>query len=571
MGYNSAWRPTSNWRAGVLTILALSLSLSLFSDGKAFGQQEKLKAARNCLQQALLAAREVQDEARRAELLMDVGLALASSDDTDGAHAIAREIGDDERAAAVLTSIGLAHARRKNHPAGQAALKDAEQRADKVADENARRLLRHWIVQGYLDLADDENASRIAAKFRGKYDWAHANIQLARRRLAAGDEQSANAVLAKIAAQFRPARGYEESVLGLVVDLYLETDSVEEALAMARASPRGGYERCRALQAVAEHQSKKGAVEAAALTFAEAFAAAGEIESRNGVRELHMASVVFAEAKSGQLANAVLRLEQIPDGHHKVKAATDVAVAQNKAGNQAAAKATLREALAMVERHLDDVGTADTFVIVAKSQMAIGEKEAAAEAFARALQAARLVTPGSFRSLDFVAIAEAQLNLGDQKSAEATLRENVALTRRIEDLESRSEECEQLTKGAIRLGFRDLAKGVVHDVLLPTLSLRSPNDWSETALLMAVAGSFSDAYVAARKATEGSFRAAGIRNVAAYQALADGPDVPKSLAEKETDPLARCAIYLGTALGLMKARGIDVEHHYGATLISELD
>jgi hypothetical protein len=80
----------------------------------------------------------------------------------------------------------------------------------------------------------------------------------------------------------------------------------------------------------------------------------------------------------------------------------------------------------------------------------------------------------------------------------------------------------------------------------------------DAARLLAQAGDFAGGYEAAKKVGGGaSFRAYGMQIVAAYQTMAQGSAAALTFAEKESNPVLRCGLYHGIALGLLKVRGVE--------------
>jgi hypothetical protein len=146
----------------------------------------------------------------------------------------------------------------------------------------------------------------------------------------------------------------------------------------------------------------------------------------------------------------------------------------------------------------------------------------------------------------------------------------VRLADAVEDKKTKAEELREIVQGQIAAGFTDAARMTLDRHFLPLLPLEEQDSYvlEKIVLLLAQAEDYANGYAISQK-LEGDYRISGLLTVAACQAMAKGPDAPMAFAEKERDPPVRSAVYLGTALGLLKAKGIEVRNHYGLTLIEE--
>jgi tetratricopeptide (TPR) repeat protein len=567
------------------TIVLASISFLFFTniDLSAIGQEKEPSKIQDCLKKAFDAAREIPEKSERIHLLMEIGLVQAASGDVGAARNTVKEMNDTDpvqaliyadSVASVLTEIASAQAINGDIPGAKATLKEAERKSEEAGKGRSQDLLLHGIIEIYVKIAQDAEAARIADSFTSKMDWGYAQVNRIEGLLAAGQRNEAKAVLATLAAKFSNTSEYVDMFVGSIWEsiwtLSLQLDNVEGALAMARAIPNVRFERCRALEAIAIHQSKAGKATAAA-TFAEAFQAARDINDKEGVCETQMYRVVVAQAKAGFLAEAIINIELIPSGGAKFNAMVGVATMQAKAGNQAEARKTLDAAIRLMEKKLDNDPSA--LVEIAACQAEIHEKEAAINTVAKALDAVRKIEmTGWDRAYSLGCVAEVQAKIGDRQSAEKTLEEAVRLAGAITDEKSRAEEVQEIAKAQIAAGFMDAAQATLHNILLPILlqkSIQSEHSDQDAVLLFAKTGNYFDGYAIARTFGECYCKVRAFATIAAYHAQFKDPDHPTAFAEKERDPLARSAMYLGTALGLLRAKGIKIRSQDRLLLIEE--
>jgi len=180
----------------------------------------------------------------------------------------------------------------------------------------------------------------------------------------------------------------------------------------------------------------------------------------------------------------------------------------------------------------------------------------------RAFQAACEVDyEGALRALYFTHVAEAQTQIGDRAGTKRTLDEAIRRARQDCDAEYKFEEVRDLAKAQIALGFPDQARALVRELLLPVLPSKyaGADGCEDVARLLAQTGDLAGGYEAAKKVGEGaSFRALAMWIIGAHHTMARGPAESLSFAEKESDPVLRCGLYHGIAIGLLKVGGVEV-------------
>ncbi len=533
------------------------------SSGSKCSQQEgQAVTAEDCLRKAFEAARAIQDRSVRRQLLDWIGRDQACAGDLAGARRVVAVIEDDNGAAMLLAAVAEFQVKRGDRDAAKETLAEALKRGDRV-DPQHRRELVNRIVEGYVAASDLDQAIAAASRFPDELDRTYAKIKIAKAHLAAGRHSEAGKFVHEaVAAYWRNSSNWDfQNMAYTLWPLYLKVGEVAEALEFARAIPARNYDRCRALCEIGEHQGKTGDATAASATLAEAFEAARQIEGGDGVIENHMSWVVYSQMAVGDVGGASKTLQRMPDGHFKALALGDMAIARAKEGNRSAALSTMKEAVEVARRIQDEGLKARTLAPLAQSWSQMGEKAAARETAARAFKAACEVDyEGALRALCFTQVAEAQTQIGDPAGAQKTLDEAVRRAREDCNTEDKFEELRDIAKAQIALGFPKQAGTIVREVLLPLLPLNGAGSDGcvDAARVLAQAGDLAAGCEAAKKIGEGArFRAHAMQIVAAYHTMAQGSAAALTFAEKESNPVLRCGLYHGIALGLLKARGVE--------------
>jgi tetratricopeptide (TPR) repeat protein len=565
----------SDWRfRHRVVILAGTLLLIPGISRPSLGQDKQIETVRQCLEKASEATRAVAERPQRNYLLAEIGLAQAASGDVAGPRTIIKQIDEPESAAALLTAIASAQAKKGDFSRASETLREAEQKALELDKNFWQKDLLHGIIDVYARIGRSDDAARVSSLFSDQINWAQAQVDIVEAQLAAGRRPEAKKTLTDVTAKFRRTLDvFDLSVWEDVCSLHLKLGDSDAALAIARAIPAGHLSRCRTLLAVAEHLGKTGKPAAASATFAEALQAARQIDNKDWVRESSMSDIVVAQVQAGGLAEAIKSVEQLPDGDSKVSAMTAVAAAQSKAGNQAAARRTLDAAIRVVEQKVRGYQQSLAFTEIALCQAGIHEKEAAAATIAKAWKAACEVDVlGWNRATCLGSAASAWAKIGDRPSAEKAFDEAVRLARSVSHWKIRADEALEIAEAQISVGFKHAAEITLRQVVLPVMPVE---DWdlyypnTKVVFLLAQAGDYDNAYALSRRFEEYQQRTSQFLTVAAYHTLAKGPQQPMAFAANERDPLLRTAVYLGTALGLLKASGVEVRHYSGLTLIEE--
>jgi tetratricopeptide (TPR) repeat protein len=532
------------------------------SDSKSSQQEARTVTAEACLQHAFEAARAIQDGSVRRGLLEWIGRDQACAGDLAGARRVVEVIEDHNEAAMVLAAVAEFQVKRGDRDAAKETLAEALKRGDRVEPQQRRELVTR-IVEGYVAAGDLDQALTAASRFPDELDRTYAKIKIAEAHLAAGRHSEAGKFVHEAVAAYRTnSSDYMfQNMASTLWPLYLKLGEVAAALELARAIPARKYDRCRALCEIGEHQAKAGNAKAASAALAEALEAAQKIEGLDGVIETHMTWVVHSQIAVGDVGGASKTLQRMPDGYFKALALGDTAIARAKEGNRAVALSTMKEAVEVARRIQDEGSKAQTLAPLAQSWSQMGEKAAARETAAQAFKAACEVDyEGALRALCFTQIAEAQTQIGDRAGAQRTLDEAVRRARENSNTEDKFEELRDIAKAQIALGFPKQAGTIVREVLLPLLPLKGAGSDGcvDAARLLAQAGDFAGGYEAAKKVGGGaSFRAYGMQIVAAYQTMAQGSAAALTFAEKESNPVLRCGLYHGIALGLLKVRGVE--------------
>ncbi len=538
------------------TLLILFLLSGPGAGGLAAPEEKNTGKAVECLHKAFDAVRAVKDHAIRSGLFEGIGQDLACAGDLAGARQAAAEIDDAKAAADILAEIGWAQAKRGEGDAAKATLAEALRRFGEASRDGRLLLFHAHLAAGQL-----ADAAEVASRFESQFDRSTAQIDIAEAHLAAGRREEARAMLRRVPTTSTKTSESHDMwwIPEKLWPLYVQMGDVDEALKLADAMPKGECARCWVFRDVAQHYAKAGDKAAPAM-FAKAFQAAEEIEE-GSIRECQMANVVLCRVEAGDIDGAIKTLQLIPDCYHKAYAFEAVAAAQAKAGKQAAARATLEQAISMVECALAEQQDlkAQSLAELAECQFEIEEKAAAANTIAKALQALNQVDNEYNVQIPAAVIAAAQVRLGDLSAAKQTLEEAARKVSTISDAADRAHEAGRIAAAQIALGFNEAALTTVREIVLPLVPLPNPalDGREEAAMILARAGDLARGYQLAREIREDPYaRANGVRKVAAYHVMAKGPDEVLALAVKETDPVLRSSLYHGIALTLLKSGGI---------------
>jgi hypothetical protein len=251
-----------------------------------------------------------------------------------------------------------------------------------------------------------------------------------------------------------------------------------------------------------------------------------------------------------------------------VQAVTDVATAQEKAGDKPAARATLSRAVEAImripdedERFISEMDLASTKVeslaSLAKCQVKIGEKVAARDTVTKALPLLDRLDLYNVL-LPAHAVAEVQISLADPSAAKKTMADAARKIRVISDTADRAWEANLVASAQIDLGLADEALATLREITMPLVPLsndRYGDGRDRLAVLLARAGDLAAGYRIARQVKDEPDYT--IRTVAGYHVVAKGADEALALAEKQTDPVLRTRLYHGIAIGLLHRAKVE--------------
>lgn len=562
---------------GTLWTIPIVLCLiSAETDGQTPPRDAAVAKARECLGKALDAAQRVEDVAKKRRVLEDIGGDLADLGEFDAARQAIQMADDPKATAMILAAIGRTQAKRGDRDGGKATLAEAMKRSNEVPSDGQRFVL-YTILEGHLAAEQLDEAMRIASRFRSQFDRSLAQMRVAEAHLAAGRREVAREILRQIPLPAPDTwRDFETSqIVEQLGPLYLALRDVDAALKIARAIPRGYWVRCHALCEVGTYQLKRGDASAASAILQEALEAArgtepqGDGISVDVAHEAEMARVVRAHVDGGDHDGAVRVLRQMSNGYQKVEAFRAIAAAQAKARNEAAARATLKQAVDMIVGLSDDDSLkVESLALLAMCQVEIGECAAARDTVAKAMP--WLARCDSDVVLPAHSIAEVQVRLDDRLSAKKTLDDAARKILATSDAEFRVWDGTTMASAQIDLGFNREALTTLRSLAVPLAASTKKGEEEEeneeeedpyssgrdnVAVLLARAGDLARGYQLAREIeTEPDFT---VRQVAAHYVVVNGSEKALALAEKETDPAMRCELYHGIAMGLLHLAKVE--------------
>jgi hypothetical protein len=251
---------------------------------------------------------------------------------------------------------------------------------------------------------------------------------------------------------------------------------LEKAIAAARTIEDPGR-RVSALSCIAQNQDELGDRLAAAATWREALTAAGGMDS-DLVPPDDLSWIVENLAKTGDTAGALAAAKSIQDPSERASSLTDIAAAQAAAGDRAAARATLQDALIDIRR-MDSGGLRE----IAISKIAATQAKHLGD-FDGALATVKGIEERGRAAEALAGIAAAQARAGQSSAAAATLRAALKSAEAISDLGERAEVVASVVVASADAGMAD-SLGAVADSILGS-GYRGPK-----------LGSLSDALAAA--------------------------------------------------------------------------
>ena len=327
----------------------------------ALAQAGDIEAAREIGAQALAVALNVKDPLRRVRNLTKVGIVLTQAGEVDTAltavsaieHAdlmglFAMEI--EASRAYVLREVAVAQARAGDTEAARETAALAHAAALKIEDDNSRANMLVAVAAAQARAGDIEAARETAASaIKDDDSRVSALAPVVAHLVKAGYIEVAQA--GDIEAALATASAIENassraSALESVAITQVEAGDIEAALVTASAI-ENAWSRAYALAIVAKAQATAGDIDAARETGAQAHAAALKIEDDNS-RANVLVRVAAALAQAGDIEAALTAASTIENAMARAPVLVAVAAAQALAGDIEAARETGAQAHAAV-------------------------------------------------------------------------------------------------------------------------------------------------------------------------------------------------------------------------------
>lgn len=164
--------------------------------------------------------------------------------------------------------------------------------------------------------------------------------------------------------------------------------AANDTFAIATAQPiTWAWLRARKLKEIAAGEVQVGEVAAALRVFADALAAAQQIEG-DDTKTTILTEIAIAQAQAGQFSEALSTALQIADGRSKTEALSKIAIAQAQAGQ-------FSESLVTAQQIADWMYKEEALKGVAIAQAQAGEIVAAHDSFDKAIAAAQQIEKNS--------------------------------------------------------------------------------------------------------------------------------------------------------------------------------
>jgi tetratricopeptide (TPR) repeat protein len=402
---------------------------ALASVAEAQAQAGFAKEAVATFQDAVRVARDMNEKDERVDALTKIakgqakaGLTKEAVAATQEALRIARSIKDEDERGGPFASVAEAQAK-----AGQ--ITEALQLARSIKDKD----YRNWALRDIagaqakagqiteaLQLArsikDDEYASR-----------ADALMHIAEAQAKAGLGKEAVATTQEALRAARSKKDYDPWGLRWTARALAEARHFPEALQIGQLHEKSREE---TLNEVATAQAKAGQI-------SEAVRLARSISDGNK-RNWALSAVASAQAEAGQFPEALNVVRSIEPDSDRANALTNIAEAQVKAGQAAQAIGTLEEAT-QAARSIDaEAFRASTLARIATVQTKVGLAKEGAATSQEALRIARSIKGELHRGMALITVGEEQLKAGQLSEAAATLEEAIQVARSMNDERDRS-------------------------------------------------------------------------------------------------------------------------------------
>ena len=372
----------------------------------------------------------IEDERARSVALSGLAVAQAQKGDFAAAYRTVEAIPEEWFRAQALSGLAVAQAQEGDFVASRRTGKG-------IANEwfRAEALSGLVVAQAQAGDVKGARASFVAAKAAAaKIDDEVSRVELLSRlavaQAHAGDAKGAQASFA-VAKKATEAIDYYDSEASALTTLS-EAEAHAGEFAAAQATAEAIHDtdsRALALVKVASAQAQEGAVEAARASFAAAQEAADAIDDYEGFNEEGsergnrsraevLSALAVAQAEAGEFTAAHTTAESVGEYDSRVRALTELAIAEVQAG--ATAEARRNFAAAQATEAIDDNGRrVEELSWLAVAQAHTGDGEGARASFAAARKATEGIVSDQRRFEALTKLASAQAQAGDAEGARA--------------------------------------------------------------------------------------------------------------------------------------------------------
>ena len=379
----------------------------------------KVQISLGDVSEALETAYRIEDNLRRAKVLVDISSAQAALGDVSCAQITAlsalqetRKVAAPEDRCSLLQQVANALARAHDGPTANIAIYEAL---------NSALDTKKFVVI-------DPELPRLAHPARAAAMAAVAEVQAAN-----GDICGALETTKSITNQYQSqtdevnfyfattlSEGARQEALVRIVEICAETGDVSRAHEIARSIEIAG-KRVWALAHVATAQAVAGHLSESRNTVSEALLAAREIFGR-GDSQLALVYLVEQQAEVGDVLGALHSARTIRDGEARCQALVSVASRQVCAGDQSGARLTASEELAAAR-------SVYPIYSIPGALGQVGRAYAEAEDFPSALMVVRAIGSAAHRCSLLAKIARIQLDRGNIEDAHPIINETIEAAR----------------------------------------------------------------------------------------------------------------------------------------------
>jgi tetratricopeptide (TPR) repeat protein len=404
---------------------------------------------------ALDTAREIRDDNRRLEALVEVAAAQTRSGRRDEARAsLARALETAEAAqrakarAEFLATVAREQVMAGDREAARETFSRSLRAAETLASGADRELALVFIGSQQVKAQDLAGALDTVAKLRDPTSRIGLLTSIARQRAQGRQPTPARELLAQaleMATKVEDAT-LRAAALDDVAEVQAEMGDLAGAMATAMRMPERARRPMR-LRWIARDLARSG-------QFPLALRAANSLPETAGdaqLRAFALADIALAQAGARQFAQSLATAATIEQADIGAGTLADIAAEQEKAGGAPAAARTFSAALEMARGLAGPRERASALARVAE-RLTVTDEGAGRQAFARALAAAGGVEEPSFRMAVLVEIGQGQARAGARAAARDTFARALKSAAGIEDAGYRARALEDAARALAEVG-----------------------------------------------------------------------------------------------------------------------